>query len=66
MPSRNLTDVTLVSEDHDGPDDYDVAMFQLKHTSHRIRIEFVKLFEMCICGENISVVLCPQCFLENY
>ena len=22
MPSRDLTDVTLVSEDHDGPDDH--------------------------------------------
>ena len=23
MPSRDLTGVTLVSEDHDGPDDHD-------------------------------------------
>ena len=25
-PSRDLTDVTLVSEDHDGPDDHDGMM----------------------------------------
>ena len=26
IPSRDLTDVTLVSEDHDGPDDHDDMM----------------------------------------
>ena len=26
MPSRDLTDVNLVSEDHDGPDDHDDMM----------------------------------------
>ena len=26
MPSRDLTDVILVSEDHDGPDDHDGMM----------------------------------------
>ena len=26
MPSRDFTDVTLLSEDHDGPDDHDDMM----------------------------------------
>ena len=35
MPSRDLTDVTLVSEDHDGPDDHD-DMIKMKVNTKKI------------------------------
>ena len=34
MPSRNLTDVTLVSEDHDGLDDHNDCDDPAYHDDH--------------------------------
>ena len=34
MPSRDLTDVTLVSEDHDGPDDHNECDNPDYHDDH--------------------------------
>ena len=34
MPSRDLTDVTLVSEDHEGPGDYNDSDDPVYHDDH--------------------------------
>ena len=34
MPSRDLTDVTLVSEDHEGPDDHNDSDDPVYHDDH--------------------------------
>ena len=34
MPSRDLTDVTLLSEHHDGPDDHNKCDYPDSHDDH--------------------------------
>ena len=40
MPSRDLTDVTLVSLDHDGPDDHDDKMKMMMKMKMKMKMRF--------------------------
>ena len=57
MPSRDLTDVTLVSEDHDGPDDEDEDQDEHEHEDEEKSQTFMNSFQRFILSALTKITL---------